>query len=136
MAVALADADGRVSMLRRHRFIQDRWSWELPGGLVDEDEEDAEAAVRVLADEADYRAGSLDLLVRFQPVPGRVDSVHAVFVGRDGEQVGDSLGSGADAHIEWVRLDDIGGLIAAGDIWHAASLVGLLHLLAFGSSAR
>jgi hypothetical protein len=25
-----------VLFTRRHRFIQDRWSWELPGGPVDE----------------------------------------------------------------------------------------------------
>jgi hypothetical protein len=40
-AVVLLGERERVLLLRRHRFIVDRWGWELPGGLVDEDEEPA-----------------------------------------------------------------------------------------------
>ena len=38
MMVLLDDQD-RVLLLWRHRFVQDRWGWELPGGLIDEGEE-------------------------------------------------------------------------------------------------
>jgi hypothetical protein len=33
MTVVLDDADDRVLLMRRHRFIVDRWVWELPGRL-------------------------------------------------------------------------------------------------------
>jgi hypothetical protein len=32
MTVVLDDAGERVLMMRRHRFIVNRWVWELPGG--------------------------------------------------------------------------------------------------------
>jgi hypothetical protein len=35
MTVVLDDAGERVLMMRRHRFIMDRWVWELPGGRLD-----------------------------------------------------------------------------------------------------
>jgi 8-oxo-dGTP pyrophosphatase MutT (NUDIX family) len=43
MMVLLDDQD-RALLLWRHRFVQDLWGWELPGGLIDEGEEPAETA--------------------------------------------------------------------------------------------
>lgn len=132
VVVALVDGDARVLMQRRHRFILDKWGWELPGGLVDEDEGDAEAAARVLEDETGFRAQHLELLASFQPIPGRMEAQHAVFVARAGERVGEPMDAGEAPHVEWVRLEHARELVAAGDIWHGASLVGVLHLIAFG----
>jgi hypothetical protein len=39
MTVVLDDAGERVLLMRRHRFIVDRWVWELPGGYVDDGED-------------------------------------------------------------------------------------------------
>ncbi len=44
--LALVDEQDRVMLVWRYRFAADRWGWELPGGLVDEDEDPAGAAVR------------------------------------------------------------------------------------------
>ena len=63
----LVDETDRVLLLWRHRFVSDRWGWELPGGLVDEGEEPAEAAMRELEEETGYRAGQVEHLVTFQP---------------------------------------------------------------------
>ena len=35
-------------LLWRHRFVKDRWGWEMPGGLIDEGEEPFEAVPREL----------------------------------------------------------------------------------------
>src|ERR687893_368152 len=44
MTVLLDDAGERVLMIWRHRFVLDRWTWELPGGYVDVDEDPAVTA--------------------------------------------------------------------------------------------
>ena len=85
--MVLVDEQDRVLMLWRHRFVQDRWGWELPGGLIDEGEEPAETAVRELEEETGYRAGRVEHLITFQPMVGMVDSEHVVFIGRDPEKV-------------------------------------------------
>ena len=46
--IVLLDGENRVLLLWRHRFVQDRWGWELPGGLIDDDEEPADTAAREL----------------------------------------------------------------------------------------
>jgi 8-oxo-dGDP phosphatase len=127
--IALVDDQERVLMLWRHRFVSDRWGWELPGGLVDDGEEPAAAANRELAEETGYRAGRVAPLVTFQPMPGTIDAEHHVFTGRDPHRVGEPTDPAEAARVEWVPLASIPGLIAAGDIWNAGSLVALPLLL-------
>ena len=129
-------ATGRGSsalLLRRHRFVQDRWGWELPGGLIDEGEEPAETAVRELEEETGYRAGQVEHLITFQPMVGMVDSEHVVFVGRAPEKVAEPTEVNEIERMEWVPLASVPQLIAAGEIWNAGSLVALLQLIAKGA---
>jgi hypothetical protein len=48
VTVAAVDSAGAVLMVRRHRFILDRWVCELPGGYVEEGEDLDVAAVAAL----------------------------------------------------------------------------------------
>jgi 8-oxo-dGTP pyrophosphatase MutT (NUDIX family) len=131
-AMVLVDDTDRVMMLWRHRFVQDRWGWELPGGLVDEDEEPAEAAVRELEEETGYRAGRVEPLIAFQPRAGSVDGELSAFVGREPERIGEPTEVNEAARLEWVQLASVPQMIAAGDIWNAGSLVPLLRFLMGG----
>jgi len=49
-----------VLLVRRYRFVSGEWGWELPGGLVDDEEDPADAAGRELEDTAGYRASRVD----------------------------------------------------------------------------
>ena len=49
--VVLDDQRERVLMMWRHRFIIDRWVWELPGGYVDPEEDPAVTATREVEEE-------------------------------------------------------------------------------------
>jgi 8-oxo-dGDP phosphatase len=133
--MALLDDQARVLLIWRHRFVPDRWGYELPGGLVDDGEEPAQAAVRELREETGYRAGRVEYLVRFQPMPGTVDSEHYVFTGRDPERIGEPTDLTEAARVEWVPLASIPALIDAGRIWNAGSLTAL-PLLITGISRR
>jgi 8-oxo-dGDP phosphatase len=127
--MVLVDDQDRVLLLWRHRFVQDRWGWELPGGLIDEGEEPAETAVRELEEETGYRAGRVEHLITFQPMVGMVDSEHVVFVGRDPVKAGEPTETTEIERMEWVPLASVPGLITAGEIWNSGTLVALLRLL-------
>lgn len=128
LVVLLGDHD-QVLMLWRHRFVRDLWGWELPGGLVGEDEQPIDAAARELEEETGYRAGHLEQLVSFRPIPGAVDAEHFVFVGRNAERVADPADMSEAARVEWVPLESIPALIDAADIWDAGSLLALSRML-------
>jgi 8-oxo-dGTP pyrophosphatase MutT (NUDIX family) len=127
--VALLDDQDQVLMLWRHRFVPDRWGWELPGGLVDADEEPGDAAARELEEETGYRAGRVEHSTSFQPMPGMVDSEHFVFVGTAPERVGDPTDLSEAARVEWVPLASVPQMIDTGEIWSAGTLVALSRVL-------
>lgn len=127
---AVLDDEDRVLMLWRHRFVSDRWGWELPGGLIDAGEDPATTAAREVEEETGFRPRSLEHVATFQPMVGMVDSEHVVFLARGADRVGDPTETTEAARIEWVPLSSVLGMIARGEIWNSGTLVALLHVLA------
>jgi len=117
-------------MMWRHRFVQDRWGWELPGGLIDADEEPEQTAVREMAEETGYRAGRIDHLATYEPMVGMMTSEHVVFIGHDPERIGEPTDATEADRIEWVPLSSVPELVASGQIWNSGTLIGLLGSMA------
>jgi ADP-ribose pyrophosphatase YjhB (NUDIX family) len=104
----------------------------LPGGLVDADEQPTDAAARELEEQTSYRAGHVEQLVTFRPMPGIVDAEHFVFLGGNPERVGDPTDLSEATQAEWIPLESIPALIDSADIWEAGSLLGLSRVLIKG----
>jgi len=129
MTVVFNDDDDAILMSWRHRFVADVWNWELPGGIVDHGEEPAETAVREIVEETGFRPRNLARLTSFEPMIGMVTSPHHVYVAHGAERVGDPTEQD-EGRFEWVPLDKVRALIAAGEVRNAGALVGLLYCLA------
>ncbi|AEA26548.1 NUDIX hydrolase [Pseudonocardia dioxanivorans CB1190] len=129
MTVVLDDAAEHVLLAWRHRFVPDVWNWELPGGLLEENESPAETAAREVEEETGYRTRSIEHLVTFEPMIGMVRNAHHVFLSRGAERVGEAVEVN-EGRFEWVPLAQVPELIAKGRIVNSGSLVGLLHVLA------
>lgn len=127
--MVLLDDQDQVLMLWRHRFVPDRWGWELPGGLVDSDEEPSAAAARELEEETGYRAGDVEYIGSFQPMPSMADAERLMFLGTDPERVGEPTDLSEAARVEWIPLESIPRMIDEGEIWSASSLVALARVL-------
>ena len=128
MVVVVDDAK-RVLMMRRHRFIVDRWVWELPGGYVDPDEDPAAAATREVEEETGWRPQSIEPLASFQPMIGSADAENLLFWS-DGAELSDSQPDINEAEsIEWLPLSSVETKIASGEIIGAASIIGLLAVM-------
>src|SRR5262245_19324521 len=87
MVIVVDDAE-RVLMMWRHRFILDRWVWELPGGYLDPDEDPIACAIREVEEETGWRPRSLEPLVIFQPMVGTIDQKNIVYLSRGADHAG------------------------------------------------
>lgn len=126
--VAVLDGD-RVLMIQRHRFIVDRWVWELPGGYIDDDEDPETAAAREVLEETGLRPGPLEFALSFQPMIGTADSENLLYIARGAEATGGTPDINEAERIEWIPLADARRLIQVGEIIGSASVIAVLHLL-------
>ena len=131
ITVVLDDAGERVLMIWRHRFVPDCWTWELPGGYVDSDEDPAITAAREVEEETGWRPRKMTLLTRFQPLVGSADFENLLFLGEGAEATGAPVDINEAARVEWITLDSVRDRIARGEIIGAGTQIGLLHILAF-----
>lgn len=127
--IAVLDAVGeKILLLRRHRFIIDRWVWEIPGGYVDPGEDGAAAAIREAVEETGWRAGSARLVLSFQPMIGNADFPQELYLAAGAEQVGEPESDEAAA-VAWVPLDEAAAMIIRGEIQGAATVIAVQHAL-------
>lgn len=134
VVLVLDDAD-RLLMLRRHRFIDNSWGWEVPVGIVEPTEEPMQAALREVREETGWVFSDIEQTLKFQPAIGIADSEHHVFVGRGADNVGPPTDLDEADEVSWVRREHLLAMVNDGTIRDGASLVGVLHLLASGSTS-
>ena len=125
----VTDEHRRVLLLWRHRFITDTWGWEIPVGRAEPGEGPAEAAAREVEEETGWRPGPLRPLLTVEPTPGISTSVHYVYRADSATRIGAPEDDFESSRIDWVPLDTIPGLIAAGEISSATTLAALLYTM-------
>ena len=135
VTAVLDDAGDRVLLMRRHRFIVDRWVWELPGGYVDDGEDSAIAAAREVEEETGWRPRQVEFVMSCQPLIGNADYPQDLYLGRGAERVGEPEADEA-AEVRWVPLADTPAMIASGEILGAVTVIGVQHCLLLRAGVR
>jgi ADP-ribose pyrophosphatase len=130
VVVAAVDTAGSVLMVRRHRFIIDRWVWEFPGGYVDDGEDLEAAAVRELEEETGWRPARVDHLVSFQPMVGSADSANHVYAAYGCNPTHGDVDINEAVEVRWFSLAEAGAMVRSGEIVGAASVVAISELTA------
>src|ERR1700722_20405664 len=67
VGVVVTDDADRVLMLWRHRFIPNKWGWEIPGGRMEAGETPIEAGAREVLEETGWKPEHLEPLYSYHP---------------------------------------------------------------------
>ena len=116
-------ADGRLVLVRQHRFGTRALSVEPPGGVIEAGEDPRVAAARETAEETGYAGGRATLLGTVAPNPA-IQANRAHFVLLDGVHLGAT--PAPDEHEELEVL-----LVAPREALRAAAADPATHALAF-----
>jgi 8-oxo-dGTP pyrophosphatase MutT (NUDIX family) len=135
MTAVLDDAGERLLLMRRHRFIVDRWVWEIPGGYVDEGEDPAEAAVREVVEETGWRPRGVEYVMSCQPLIGNADYPQDLFVAHGADRVAEPE-TDETSEVRWVPVAELPALIEDGDILGAITVIAAQHVLLQQAGAR
>ena len=126
--VAVVEGGRSVLLVRQYRAAVDAVLLEIPAGKRDVGGEAPEVtAARELQEEVGMRAGRLRKLAELFNSPGFCDEHSFVYLATDLEAVPSSAQGVEEQHmtIETVALADVPGLIEAGELVDAKSIIGL-----------
>ena len=122
--VVLDDTD-RVLLLWRHRFIPDRWGWEIPAGWTELGEAPIDAARREVEEETGWRPGPLRPLCGYDPQPGICDARFHLFTAAGAVRQGPPSDRTEAERVEWVPTGALAGLIHQGVLRDGPTLTAL-----------
>jgi 8-oxo-dGTP pyrophosphatase MutT (NUDIX family) len=135
-AIVLVLDQDHMLMVQRHRFVIDRWVWELPGGYLDPEEEPAQCAAREVEEETGWRPGPMEFLLSFQPAVGTVDQDNLVFLARDAHPTGRAPDVNEAAAVHWLSLDEAAERTARGEIVGAGTITAILAVRLMKATGR
>jgi 8-oxo-dGDP phosphatase len=111
VSLVVSDADARLLLIWRYRFITERWCWDVPAGKVAPGEAPADAAVRASVEETGWRPGPARLLGEYHPSPGISDQRFGVYVAQGAERVAEANPIEVE-RLEWVPVARSGSCCA------------------------
>jgi len=118
--------DGRFVFVRQYRHGIDAPTLEVPGGLIDEGQTAAEAAMRELREETGYGGGRMARLGATRPNPALQDNWHHMFLLAGAEHLSDPhFDHGEYCEVVLLTRAEIRNCIRNGDITHALVLLAL-----------
>lgn len=126
----------RVLLVGQYRYPLDRYSWEVPEGGGEFDEDPEAAARRELTEETGYAEGEWRELWRGDLSNSVTDEVAIMFVAT-GLVAGPASPEGTEElATRWVPFDEAMGMIAAGEIRDAMSIIALQALALERAASR
>ena len=143
IAIVAMTPDGEIPIVRQYRPALERFTWELPAGLVDKGEAAAETCRRELMEETGFPAKAIHNLGSFAPCTARLSNqLHSFFV-ECGPRASDAVAE-AGIEVRLVALAELAGLIRSGDFTlqlhigalMLAGMAGHIDLAAFQAKKR
>ena len=111
--------------------------WEIPGGVVEDDESPLVGVKRELLEETGYAASEIIHLGKIYPNPAFQTNTMYCFLALDAERVSEqNLDDGEDIEVHLVPLDELIAMTRRGDFPHALQVAALFHAFAYMDRLR
>lgn len=126
LAAIAVTPDDRILLVRQYRPAIERFSLELPAGLLEKNEDPQEAIIRELLEETGYPSESVELIGKTATCSSRISNVMYSFFIRTGERVPEFVEE-AGVSVSTATQLELGHLILSGEFAEQTHL-GVLSL--------
>ena len=112
--------DNEVVLVKQHRFGTGKLTLEIPGGMVDEEEDPKVAALRELSEETGYTSSEVIEIGKVEPNPALMSNHTYSYLALNASKTEDQKLDGMeDIEVLKKPIDEIPLLIEKGEIEHA-----------------
>lgn len=121
-------SDGRLLLVKMHRYVPDRWSWEFPGGGIDEGETPEQCALRELSEETGIDGGSANTVGSFSSDSGFIAVRHTAVLVTLPEDTEEHLKLDRQesiAEARFVTEQEAWAMVASGEIFDGTIITAL-----------
>jgi len=123
--------DGCVLLTRQYRFLTDAYSWEIPGGSVDQGESPEAAAMRECLEETGVECSGLRKLVEYYPGLDNFNNRTTVYVSTGARAAAEFRPVESEVtEIRWFPVAEAYSMVLSGAILDGLTVVALLALKA------
>lgn len=119
-------ADGRLVLVRQHRYLMARPSLEFPAGGLPLGRDPLDNARRELHEEAGLEAGAWTKLGEFAPYNGVSNEMCHVYHAADLREIATAPEPTEEIEVHVLSLEELHDQIDRGDVWDGMTLASLL----------
>jgi len=124
--------DHEAVLIKQYRHGVQEVLWEIPGGVVEDEEDPLDGVKRELLEETGYTATKFIETGRLYPNPALQTNTMYCYLALDAEIVtGQSLDDGEDIEVHLVPLDELMAMTKRGEFPHALQVAALFHAFAY-----
>ena len=124
-------------LIRQYRHGVRDVMWEIPGGVVEDDENPIEGVKRELLEETGYTSSNIIPLGKFFPNPALQTNTMYCYLAVDAEKVGEQDLDGAEQiEVYLVPLDELIPMIRRGEFVHALQVAALFQAFVYMDRIR
>ncbi len=121
-------AENEVVLIRQYRIGMEDFTYEIPGGLVEKQEDPQTGAARELLEETGYGQGQVSLLGQIQPNPATHNNWCFSYIMENAQKVADQqLDQNEEIEIKLTPKNKIPEMVANGLIVHSLVLNAFLY---------
>ena len=118
----LGFVDDKIILVKQYRYIWNRWLWEIPGGMVDDNENPQQAAIREFEEETGFKISEIDFLGLCYPSVGSTTELQYLYVAKCKRRLKQKLDDLEKIKVHLISKEDFENMIVNGEFNHGMGL--------------
>lgn len=115
--------ENNVYIIKQYRHAIKNWQWELPAGMIDENETPTDAAIRELKEETGFSVKNIDYYGYIYPSAGSTTEIIHLFCATCDYQSEQTLDESEEISIYKIKLSKLFEMIDNNEFLHSAGII-------------